>query len=438
VNDYGNSLFIDNINIVNNDGSLVITNPIPGCIDSNAINYNANGNVDDGSCDYTAFGSQLIVLNQGWNLISSYVIPTSPDLETVLNDVEEQVVIAKDNLGNAYLPDWNFNAIGDLSNNEGYQIKVTADCSITVEGEIITPENTPVQVQEGWNFISYLRLPNANAELVLEEVSAEIVIVKNYLGNAYLPSWDFNGIGDFEPGQGYQLKASSAFELQYISNDSEYRIADLETVKNEVSNKIFSLNTGSNMHLLIPENTWDTAINLGDELYAYDAEGKLIGASKITLPNTLICLWGDDVLTEEKEGLYTAEDVKYKLWNKATGIEREIHVLSNKASNFVQDQIIIATKATENTLSNHIQLMDAVPNPAKNQTLIRLYIENDSELQLELFDIIGNKVLDLAKGMHPKGYHEFHIDVNTISAGSYLYQITCNKERKTKRLEILK
>jgi len=350
--------------------------------------------------------------------------------------VVDQIVIVKDFLGNAYLPAWSFNAIGNISNYEGYQIKASANCSFTVEGEIIAPENTTVPVEEGWNIIPYLRQNSANAELVLEEVSDALVIVKDFLGNAYLPDWNFNGIGDFEAGQGYQLKASSAFDLQYISNNSEYRTATLTTVNNKISRKEFTLNTGSNMQLLIPENAWNTAVSSGDEIYAYDAEGKLIGASKVTLPNTVICLWGDDVLTEEKEGLFAAEEVAYKLWTN--GKEKEIQINTKQGNTYLQDQFSIASQITENVIESTLQLMDAVPNPAKDQTLIRLYIENDSQLQLELFDVIGNKVLDLAKGSYTKGYHEFKIDVSKLSAGSYLYQIRCNMERKSKRLEIVK
>ncbi len=95
VNGYGNSLFIDNVNYINNDGSLTLTNPIPGCIDENAINYNTAANVNDGSCEYTAFGAQQINLVQGWNLISTYIIPTNPDLEVVLNQLEDQIIYSK-------------------------------------------------------------------------------------------------------------------------------------------------------------------------------------------------------------------------------------------------------------------------------------------------------------------------------------------------------
>ena len=42
-----------------------------------------------------------------------------------------------------------------------------------------------------------------------------IIIIKDYLGAAYLPEWDYNGIGTLHPGQGYQLKTNGDCILQY-------------------------------------------------------------------------------------------------------------------------------------------------------------------------------------------------------------------------------
>ena len=58
VNGYGNSLYI--INFVNNDGSLNVVNPIQGCIDSNATNYNPIANIDDGSCSYVSHVDKIL------------------------------------------------------------------------------------------------------------------------------------------------------------------------------------------------------------------------------------------------------------------------------------------------------------------------------------------------------------------------------------------
>lgn len=438
VNGYGNSLFIDNVNFINNDGSITVINPIPGCIDSNATNYNPNANIDNGSCEYTAFGGQEIQLNQGWNIFSTYVIPTNPQFDVVLNNIESEVIIAKNFIGEAYLPDWNFNAIGDISNLEGYQIKVSSACNFTVEGELIAPNMQTIPISEGWNIISYLRDNPADAALVLEDIANNLIIVKDYLGNVFLPDWNFNSIGNFIPGQGYQVKSNSDTELQYISNDLEYRTSLDTKLNNTSTHKQTSAITGSNMHILIPENSWNVNVQSGDEIYAYDAEGNLVGSSKITLPNTVICLWGDDETTSEKDGLYQAEITSFTIWNKVTQEEKEIEIIHSNDNIFQKDDIIIAENIIYKESDDAIHLFDAIPNPANNQTLIRIYLNEDSKVELNLFDLVGNKVLEVNSSSLTKGYHEFNLDLNPLSAGTYLYQITSNEIMKTKKLEILK
>ena len=48
------------------------------------------------------------------------------------------------------------------------------------------------------------------------------MIVKNHIGQAYLPDWDFNGIGSLIPGQGYQLKVNLADQLLYLPISETY------------------------------------------------------------------------------------------------------------------------------------------------------------------------------------------------------------------------
>ena len=49
---------------------------------------------------------------------------------------------------------------------------------------------------------------NTDAALAFGPIQDKIIIAKDALGNAYLPSWEFNGIGDLERGYGYLLKVS--------------------------------------------------------------------------------------------------------------------------------------------------------------------------------------------------------------------------------------
>jgi hypothetical protein len=157
-------------------------------------------------------------------MFSTYMQAENMDLMALLSGVQTQIVIAKDYMGSAYLPDWDYNGIGDVQYEQGYQIKTNADCSLNISGTYLEPEENPVGLVAGWNIISYLRLEPAAADLVFSELNAagNIVIAKDASGAAYLPSWDFNGIGDLEPGKGYQLKTNLAGELLYLPNSQQY------------------------------------------------------------------------------------------------------------------------------------------------------------------------------------------------------------------------
>jgi len=49
----------------------------------------------------------------------------------MLTPINEHIVIVKTFDGTAYLPDWGYNGIGDMTPGMGYQIKVDSDVSFT-------------------------------------------------------------------------------------------------------------------------------------------------------------------------------------------------------------------------------------------------------------------------------------------------------------------
>ena len=161
--------------------------------------------------------SQSIDFNSGWSMVSTHISPANTDFASITAPIVESMIIAKDNFGLAYIPSWNFNGIVNWQDGQGYLVKMSTNELLIIEGTLIIPEENPISLSLGWNTIAYLPLEPIDAEIVFSELTDNnnLVIAKDYIGNAFLPEWGFNGIGELETGKGYQLKVNSSSILQY-------------------------------------------------------------------------------------------------------------------------------------------------------------------------------------------------------------------------------
>jgi hypothetical protein len=189
----------------------------------NQENYSTNGisAITDGSA-IPPVSSQQIDLVSGWSIFSTYLGLDNMDVADALYPIYENLVIVKDFQGLAYLAAWEFNGIGDLTYGAGYQIKVSQNSTFELTGTYNAPEEAQITLPIGWSMFGYLRTAPADCIAVLQSISSDIEIVKNSTGAAYLPSWEFNGIGDLKPGEGYQIKMNSSQTLEFNSNLEGY------------------------------------------------------------------------------------------------------------------------------------------------------------------------------------------------------------------------
>ena len=167
---------------------------------------------------------QVINLPASWSLFSTYMLADDMDIASVLDNLDTEIILVKDYAGMAFLPNWNFNGIGEMLVGQGYQIKIQDATHLTVVGDYMLPEENPIYLTAGWNLVAYLRLENAPVDAVFESLSSNgnVIVVKDYLGLAYLPDWNFNGIGNLSPGKAYQVKTNNEDVLYYFSNSESY------------------------------------------------------------------------------------------------------------------------------------------------------------------------------------------------------------------------
>jgi hypothetical protein len=78
------------------------------------------------------------------------------------------------------------------------------------------------------------------------------------------------------------------------------------------------------------------------------------------------------------------------------------------------------------------------PNPFNPSTTIRFGLPRRSDVQLTVFNTLGQKVATLAQGEEDAGYHAVRFDASGFSSGVYFYRIQAGKFVQTRKLLLLR
>jgi hypothetical protein len=111
----------------------------------------------------------------------------------------------------------------------------------------------------------------------------------------------------------------------------------------------------------------------------------------------------------------------YPIWMRLDG-----STLSVWAA-LINDTTSIPTSVTTyNESPDGFRLLQNYPNPFNPSTTIDFYVGKSSEVEIEIFDIMGRIVSSLAKGSYEQGWHSIHWNregTNSLSSGIYFYQM---------------
>ena len=265
--------------------------------------------------------TQYIQFETGWNMWSTYIEETG-SMSSIFEEIEENVIIVKDQNGNVYWPEYGLNSIGNLTIGAGYQIKMSDYSYLALSGSVI-PYDEEMSLDLGWSIIGYLHQDFGDIVQFFEPYADAVVIIKDEDGNVYWPEYELNSIGNMSPGEGYQIKTSTNFTFSYQDLVDE-RLSFTE----EVNNIYFGQSqiTGNNMTILFPFETTNSLLSENNEIAAYNQSGLLVGSTVVSNGHTVITIWGDDITTLEKDGISEGEEIAFRLWNFQTGVEKILDV----------------------------------------------------------------------------------------------------------------
>lgn len=89
-------------------------------------------------------------------------------------------------------------------------------------------------------------------------------------------------------------------------------------------------------------------------------------------------------------------------------------------------------------IPNRFALAQNCPNPFNAFTTIKYNLPKETDVTIDIYDIIGRKVETLVDKQQPAGYHHVVWDANDKSSGMYFYRIKTGDYTETKKMLLLK
>ena len=100
--------------------------------------------------------------------------------------------------------------------------------------------------------------------------------------------------------------------------------------------------------------------------------------------------------------------------------------------------VVDVTSAVENDKVYEYSLAQNYPNPFNPKTIISYSLKNESNVEIEIFNSIGEKTLTLFKGVQQVGNHTIEWNADKFASGIYFYRIKAGDFSQTRKMMLLK
>ena len=408
--------------------------------------FNAGG--ESGLLGSVFASHQIIPLNESsysdWDMISTY-ISTDENLASIVSPVINELIIIKDANGLVYWPQIPVYTLDNFNTEDAYAIKTYASNELVIYGDFTQPEDVLFELS-GWNYMSYPRYFPLDPETVFSEVENSIKLLKDDSGNLYWPELGINTINQMEAGEGYVLKVLSDESFTYPSNSDYVNAIDGSTTAGRIgfNQPVYYSDyetTSSNMVIGIPFDLWiDFDLQYGDEIAVYDTQENIVGVSVLNNDNNVIVVWGDDISSDLKDGMYNGEEFSFELWqqssNKLYDVKFEwqegLDYYSENGIN-IASNIKISSKYDVN-----IENVYCYPNPSSGEFNLEFYLNDDSDVKVNIYNSIGELVNSEKTFYCYNGTNTLPFSMNHLSQGLYYVKLTTSTENINIVIELTK
>ncbi len=381
---------------------------------------------------------QSIAFDAGWNWFSLNVTAPDMSVDNILATItasEGDVVKTQDAYAQYSLASGWEGDLTQFSNDRSYQISLGQASTLRILGVPLPDEHT-VPVASGWNWVGYPRLGINPVTPMLDSYAAtqgdliksesEFATYDNGTGE-----W-FGSLAAMKPGRGYKLRSANPGALDYRGAAAAAEPEDCEHFQLFENNMTVTAKLTNNGTDIFDSHFIITAV-LNDSCRAW-AQPEFI--PELNAYRVFLTVPGFAANTGQNI-VFEVEDL-----DNGAVFEPEYTPLAFSADAVAGDLsqafvLNINTVGIEEGLEGAGHwLGQNQPNPFDGQTLIPYSLGQQTNVQLEVFDLVGNRVMTLVNGPQMAGNHNVSFDSGSLSAGMYMYVLTTGQGRQTKRMVV--
>ena len=368
---------------------------------------------------------QEILLFEGWNGISGYVLPADSLLENLMAPFIENLVIVK-NFNGVYWPEENVNTLGYWNEGSGYYFKLTSDEILILKGMTYVDKN--LKLNSGWGFLPVLSSCTIPVTEISNQLSSNLTLIKEISGNrVYWPAVGVTTLSALEPGKAYLIHLTGTATVDFPECEKQSQVLPVTTIiQNENRwNKV--VETPFN-HLICLENQGEFSTINAKTLAIFNQQGNCCGFTDFSENggNIVVSAFGDDPTTTAIDGLIEGETMSFRLYS-TDGKTFAADPVSFDEKLPDRDTFIInglskiqgfKTALVAQTL-NFDDEISIYPNPAEDYFIIDGI---DGEAILEISNIDGKSILKLVISSKTR------IDVGEFTQGLNFIRVTSNSK----------
>jgi hypothetical protein len=384
---------------------------------------------------------QKISLEKGWNIFSSFVAPSNNYLDSVLGELVKngKLIQVHDESYNIYekqdgQESW-VNNIGKLEQSEGYRISVNSDCDLDISGvQIKLPLN--IEIRKGLNLISFPLNESIDAMQVMEPIIRSGIIdkIQDEKGRS-IENWGefgwINGIGNFNPGDGYIIYANDNGVLTINQTSDKSQLIYSKNVESGHFNPVFEGNGLEHMNINIM-GLKNIDLTQGDEIAVFD-ENNCVGFVKLDIEQMGINAVSIPASASEDKvlnGFTEGKPIELKVWQEKSNREFKLYTMPIKGEMKYKKHGSVFLKITDKL--NSTEDIIVYPNPATSKVFVQFSSLPEEGATIYLMNVSGEQIL-----IQEVQSHIETLNIENLPSGIYFIKAYFNNMYSNYKLLIL-